>query len=200
MKKTIVLSNRVFFDRGFSIIELLIVTVMAGIVSAVSVAAYSGISTRALNTSIAKNINDYKRLLTTYASENKRYPTTEWVCLGDSPSCFGILDQDQQAQNTFKNELLRLTGTYPANTNRCIELWDVCEYSGTYINRPDWKIDGKKHADYLFFLQKSTNECPQGSLYGYETFSTTGEKRYSKIDTTNSTVLCALALPKPSSL
>jgi prepilin-type N-terminal cleavage/methylation domain-containing protein len=63
-------------QKGFTIVELLIVIVVIGILAAITVVAYNGIQQRALNTTLTTNLaNAAKQMGVAYAN-NGTYPTT----------------------------------------------------------------------------------------------------------------------------
>ena len=69
-------------QRGFTIVELLIVIVVIGILAAITIVAYSGIQRSARNAQTASAIEAYKKGLMAYAVINGAYPNYNWVCLG----------------------------------------------------------------------------------------------------------------------
>lgn len=63
-------------QKGFTIVELLIVIVVIGILAAITIVAYNGIQQRALNTTLTTNLaNAAKQMSVAYAN-NGTYPTT----------------------------------------------------------------------------------------------------------------------------
>jgi prepilin-type N-terminal cleavage/methylation domain-containing protein len=63
-------------QKGFTIVELLIVIVVIAILAAIVVVAYSGMQTRAKNTSVQSEIKQVQRLIESYNALNGSYPTT----------------------------------------------------------------------------------------------------------------------------
>lgn len=62
--------------RGFTIVELLIVIVIIGILTAVVIVAYNGIQDRARNAVRLSDIKTAERLLEVYFAQNGEYPKT----------------------------------------------------------------------------------------------------------------------------
>src|SRR5665811_13367 len=69
-------------QRGFTIVELLIVIVVIGILAAITIVAYNGIQRSARNAQTASAIEAYKKGLMAYAVINGAYPIYNGVCLG----------------------------------------------------------------------------------------------------------------------
>lgn len=74
--------------RGFTIVELLIVVVVIGILAAVVIVSYNGVTKRANYTQIADTVYKYKDALALYKIEHKQYPVfggpgMEGFCLGE---------------------------------------------------------------------------------------------------------------------
>lgn len=71
-------------QRGFTLVELLIVIVVIAILAAVSIVAYNGIQHRALNTARLAEVKQWRELFALYYSENGQMPDTAagYYCLG----------------------------------------------------------------------------------------------------------------------
>ena len=81
-------------QKGFTIVELLIVIVVIAILAAITVVAYNGIQARAENTKTFNSVSSYAKAVSLYSSENGLYPTpaTNYPCLGDVAFCGNITD------------------------------------------------------------------------------------------------------------
>ena len=72
-------------QRGFTIVELLIVIVVIAILAAITVVAYNGIQTRAENTKTVQGVAQYVKAIRGYAALKGNYPIeTAFPCLGPS--------------------------------------------------------------------------------------------------------------------
>lgn len=72
-------------QKGFTIVELLIVIVIIGILAAITVVAYNGIQQRADNTRRIAAAKDWQKLIVAYTSQNGAYPSSSLnnhTCLG----------------------------------------------------------------------------------------------------------------------
>ena len=72
--------------KGFTIVELLIVIVIIGILAAVTIVAYNGVTQRANEASLASDLNGASMLLATYRIDNGTYPTSNDCTVGLSPA------------------------------------------------------------------------------------------------------------------
>lgn len=68
--------------RGFTIVELLIVIVVIGILSAISVVAFNGIQKRAELARLTSGIQSYSKSMEAYYVVNGAYPSFGKGCLG----------------------------------------------------------------------------------------------------------------------
>lgn len=68
-------------QKGFTIVELLIVIVVIGILAAITIVAYNGVQQRASNTQTTQALNGWVKALTLYKAEKGSWPNG-WVCLG----------------------------------------------------------------------------------------------------------------------
>jgi prepilin-type N-terminal cleavage/methylation domain-containing protein len=75
-------------EKGFTIVELLIVVVVIAILAAVTIVGYSGISEKARMSALASNINQYMKVLEMYHAEHGTFPVANWVCLGQDASVY----------------------------------------------------------------------------------------------------------------
>ena len=75
-------------QRGFTIVELLIVIVVIAILAAISITAYTGMSNRAKSVHYASVINTYDKELKMYLANHGHYPQLEpgvtSACLGSA--------------------------------------------------------------------------------------------------------------------
>jgi len=63
-------------QRGFTIVELLIVIVVIAILTAIAIITYNGVQQRARNAVILNDLDQLRKVLETYNAENGQYPAT----------------------------------------------------------------------------------------------------------------------------
>lgn len=93
-------------QKGFTIVELLIVIVVIGILAAITVVAFNGIQQRANNTAIITSVNQSIKALSSYISVNDSYPATSSFCLVASSTCTAggnAVTVNQTALDKIKN-------------------------------------------------------------------------------------------------
>lgn len=67
---------RTSYQRGFTIVELLIVIVVIGILAAIVVVAFNGIQNQAKTNAMKSGLSQYSKSIAAYYAKNDRYPTT----------------------------------------------------------------------------------------------------------------------------
>lgn len=66
-------------QKGFTIVELLIVIVVIAILAAISIVAYNGIQGRSAFAKVNSDLISMKKLLELYKVDNGSYPSTNWT-------------------------------------------------------------------------------------------------------------------------
>src|SRR5680860_844089 len=70
--------------RGFTIVELLVVLVVIGILAAITIVAYRGISSKAIVASLQSDLTNASQQLKLFQVENSAYPDTISCAVPDS--------------------------------------------------------------------------------------------------------------------
>ena len=104
--------NIVFRNKGFTIVELLIVVVVIAILASITVVAYQGIQKQTINASHYDEAQKWKTLFMAYAAQNGQYPNfpSRKFCLGVG---FPAGTNGEARCQNYKDANLY---TYPANT------------------------------------------------------------------------------------
>ncbi|HZJ34650.1 MAG TPA: prepilin-type N-terminal cleavage/methylation domain-containing protein, partial [Candidatus Angelobacter sp.] len=71
-------------QSGFTIVELLVVIVVIGILAAITIVSYTGISQRAIAVSLQSDLTNASKQLKLFQVENSAYPTTISCAIPDS--------------------------------------------------------------------------------------------------------------------
>lgn len=130
---------------GFTIVELLIVVVIIGILAAIVIVAYNGITTQAENNRTIQAVAQYAKGLQMYATQNGHYPIVAdgvYPCLGPHPgtscgkrdsgtNCLGSGSTSSNA--TFDADMKTVLGS---NLPKLSDQRMICgglNYSGGYV-------------------------------------------------------------------
>ena len=165
-------------QTGFTLVELLIVIVVIGILSAVSVTAFNGVQTKARHAQLKTTVLAYAKAFELYAVEHGDLPPADWQCIGlpdDYPAEDGFLEnhcgngdhryyKDSLYSSTTMNLILPymgeklITGRYAKGPT---------EYNGDVRGLLyDRHINTTNKAVIAFFV-KGKNGCPIGDQVGY---------------------------------
>ena len=133
-------------QRGFTIVELLIVIVVIGILAAITVVAYNGIQARATNARAQSDMANVQGLIETYNAINGSYPSTGSLnSVRTDVNCTGGSKQVDWVPN--------LTNPLPqSNTNR-----GVNGARGCYM----YSSDGTQ---YVLSAWNAVNNGPQNTM------------------------------------
>ena len=69
-------SNKPIYQNGFTIVELLVVIVVIGILAAITIVSYNGISQRAIVVSLQSDLSNSSQQLKVFQVLNSAYPQT----------------------------------------------------------------------------------------------------------------------------
>lgn len=166
-------------QKGFTIVELLIVIVVIGILAAITIVAYNGIQNRAKNTQILSGMNTYVKALAAYTTDKSAYPVPNGfiACFGSVNNCNGGANATYTA--ALASELL----PYLSNASTLLSgAGSLINYTSNY-SMPD---GGAAFTGmYIYFLQYGTSNCPTPAGLRPMWSSTSG----------TSDVVCRFALP-----
>jgi prepilin-type N-terminal cleavage/methylation domain-containing protein len=165
-------------DRGFTIVELLIVIVVIAILAAITIVAYNGIQNRAKSNQMVSGMVQYVKALSMYTSDKNAYPiqTGYIACFGGVNDCNGTANAAQTA--LLASEL----APYTNNTSSTL-----LASKGALINSITNYImpDGSNFTGmYIYFLQYGTTTCPS-----------VGGVRFMYSSPSGVDVVCRYALP-----
>ena len=115
-------------DSGFTIVELLVVIVVIGILAAITIVSYTGITSRANTTKAQSNAASVQSVAEVFFTENNRYPalTTEFATTVATKVPAGI------------NIAIGFPGTSGAFTGTMSTLWGTTITAANFNNTVTW--------------------------------------------------------------
>jgi len=142
-------------QRGFTIVELLIVIVVIAILAAISIVAYNGIQNRANDTAVQTDLSNFGKKMEIYQVDNSRYPQsgsdfTSSMGISFSRAAYGLDFQNTNLRyciNASTNKYVILANSKSGNyfkyisgsglsTNSAAYGWDVCAFVGVSSTNP----------------------------------------------------------------
>lgn len=203
-------------QRGFTIVELLIVIVVIGILAAITIVAFNNINARARNIRTISVVQSYNKALSSYRTVNDNYPpvNTGRACLGTGyadTSSDGIGDCGETANiasedTTFFNSLKSIIASQPVvNTSRVNMPYQTSTFIGAVIyNWAGFKVNNISNPYYIMYmLEGDRTDCQNSNIvmpwedasqgkYGWPEMRTTTTQKYSWSD--NKTTACVVPL------
>jgi len=136
-----VIKKRCSLSGGFTIVELLIVIVVIGILATITVVAYNGIQTRAVNSKNVSEATQAVKLLESYKAANDTYPPTSaaGVCVGEgfvnytgdsNGDCWDSKGSYYLSVDPTFNTALKTVGTISTEQSKCIPYAATACFSG----------------------------------------------------------------------
>jgi len=177
-------------QRGFTIVELLIVVVVIAILAAISIVAYSGIQRRANNAAIVDAAAKSLRAVQAYIAANGSYPiaTTNDFCITTETGCgSGIIS------TTFETNMATIS-TLP----RSVPEVSPSERGLWFTYNANQTLNGSSRPMRLTYYLTGTNQrCGAGDVVQYTwpdfIYSTTGNTG----NTVNGNTRCWISVPGP---
>jgi general secretion pathway protein G len=102
-------------QKGFTIVELLIVIVVIGILAAITIVAYSGIQNRGHDAAVKADLSNFAKLMEVQKADLGRYPATLTVAMGFkfSKNAYGLDAQSLNVRYCYNSS----TDTYVLVSN-----------------------------------------------------------------------------------
>lgn len=133
-------------DRGFTIVELLIVIVVIAILAAIVIVAYNGVQNRAKTSAAQSTAQTVQQKLEAYNAENGSYPTAWSSMTSDSTKSY----------YPGTNVTLKATAGDPASTDSTttFSLWS-CSTGGLKVGY----FSATANADAFVYVGPATAAC-----------------------------------------
>jgi prepilin-type N-terminal cleavage/methylation domain-containing protein len=203
-------------QRGFTIVELLIVIVVIGTLAAITIVAYNGVQQRANNTQRVAAVKNWIEAVKSYAAVNQKYPHVAGVyCIGESniTDFDGNADADCGVSNNLKHDYAGYTTTFNANTRtlaaklpdfpgKPVQLTSSLKGLGLLWRSEVYDPTGENIANVptlIYFLDGANQDCVLGPLVtpyqGGDFVRTSAKNSYSDVGTA-----CRVMLDDPTKL
>jgi len=175
---------------GFTIVELLIVIVVIGILAAITIVSFNGVTARAENMKTISGVTAYAKAFSMYAIENGSYPlASSYPCLGSpvSGTCARVVTvagqcdfSGQASVDTIFDALLaKYLPSKPAISEQKMNCGGSL-YTGGYVNA---NSGNTKQLGFAVYLNNTT--CP----------SSLGTATLNNTDTSGNVRLCGYLMP-----
>lgn len=191
-------------NRGFTVVELLIVIVVIAILAMVGIVAYGGMQAKAKAVAVEETVDQYRDALVRYALVNRQYPrAAASFCLGSVSSypsgCYDNATADAATETALKSVMSPL----PAVDSSCNMMGTECRRNLTVVYQPTAKLDAVSHPYYLVYFLQKNQTCKLdgnvgGSVGNYS--SAAPSAGYFERDTSSQVSMCILALPNPAKM
>lgn len=171
-------------QKGFTIVELLIVIVVIAILATITIIGYNGIQQRAQNSQTIAAVREYQKIFLAYATEHGRYPTGSTstnFCLGSG----------------YTNDLCWDNRTYTYKDSANIE---IQEYAGSIPNPSTTRVYRNGTDLYRAGILYVNTFTFRYQLQGGTTDCGISEATRSFTNGSSSGPECTLQLPNPSTL
>lgn len=156
-------------EKGFTLVELLIVIVIIAILAAVTLVTYNGIVQRAYNSAVISGVATYKRALAAYVAANGQYPPFYGSsCLGvgyPNQTCGGS-DGPARENSDFNTALGTLLSSMPPVGTKVLQTGTNTTFVGAdIINWDQFKVNGIENQFYIMYvLEGSSQDCGDPSV------------------------------------
>jgi prepilin-type N-terminal cleavage/methylation domain-containing protein len=161
-------------SAGFTIVELLIVVVVIGVLAAIVIVAYNGVTTRTKNEKTVTSVNDWVKALRYYEADTGSLPTTN-SCLGTTTTYSGNGQCWNNASWVVYPAFLNLLSPYIKNYPEP----DISEIDSTANpSRRGALYIGSVTPRQIYVMQIGVTSCPSIGGATYSTSGTGADGRY----------------------
>lgn len=154
-------------QRGFTIVELLVVIVVIGILAAITVVSYRGVQQRAYNVSRITAARQALEMVNTYVALNGAYPFTGGGgrCIGEGypdNACWGVNSSSPVPVSLSDdiNTPLKTVATLPRIGYGAVDMGYWRGIGPVYNYRTSRTVDGEpRRAIIVYFLDGINQDC-----------------------------------------
>lgn len=193
-------------NRGFTIVELLIVIVIIGILASLVIIAYNGIQDRANNTQTESAVNAWRKALIQYATDNGSYPIASNACFNETnlTNCWPTATASAVLNNAIRPYLGNKNPLPASSPQQISNSWGPYRVGGGLYYNPAATLDGVAYPYYVAYNLKGLVKCNMSGLLSMTAWpvfqSTTPASGRTTQDGSGNITFCIAALPNPSSL
>lgn len=198
-------------QKGFTIVELLIVIVIIGILAAITIISYNGIQQRARNASTIATVQLYVKGLAMYLVDHGDYPTVNsTICLGstykdyngDGVGDCGYVDQDYRGSvnTTFENQMKPYIASLPDVSTVEIQSFSDVMVGAFLNNWAEMTLDGQPNPYYIMYnLEGADQDCKLDTAQTDGTWPHMihSSANYTWTDTGHNSTTCVIPLVNP---
>jgi prepilin-type N-terminal cleavage/methylation domain-containing protein len=182
-------------NTGFTIVELLIVIVVIGVLAAISIVAYTGITQKANNAAIISAANQTLKAIQAYMAAKGDYPTKTQVCVTIDSGCKRSGVDDVVASDSGFNTAMAGVAKPPTRVpNSGVTAYGIYTHyaaTRTYNDEPRPLI-------FSYFLQGINQQCGMEVADSNSNTMSTSTRGYTSGDINYSgKTLCVVSVPAP---
>lgn len=181
-------------NTGFTIVELLIVIVVIGVLAAISVVAYTGITQKANNAAIISAANQTLKAIQAYMAAKDDYPTKTEVCVTVDSGCAKSGGQTVSSNSAFNTAMAGVAKPPTRVPNSGVTAYGIYTHyaaTRTYNDEPRPLI-------FSYFLQGINQQCGMEVADSNSNTISTSTRGYTSGDINYSgKTLCVVSVPAP---
>ena len=181
-------------NTGFTIVELLIVIVVIGVLAAISVVAYTGITQKANNAAIISAANQTLKAIQAYMAAKDDYPTKTEVCVTVDSGCAKSGGQTVSSNSAFNTAMAGVAKPPTRVPNSGTTAYGIyTNYSSTRTYNGD-----PRPLVFTYFLQGTSQQCGIEVTTSNVDIMSTSTLGYTSGDINYSgKTLCVVSVPAP---
>ena len=179
-------------NKGFTIVELLIVIVVIGILAAITIVAYNGITARANNTAAISAVNQSVKAVQAYIAANGTYPGATGGCLTPDSGCIYAGTVYSTPSSLIAN--IRTVASLPGSIPNVV----ASDKGITYDYESTMTYNGaSKPLRLLYTLRGNAINCGVANVSNSGSY-TMGPSTIGYTSSSGSTTLCIVSIDGPS--